>query len=80
MTAWNYDPAVDVAYIQVNVRYDGPVRTIDLDEMSRCHIQVMIDTDLDGNVLGMELLGSPGSKTVLHGLERWMKEPANVRR
>lgn len=79
MTRWTYDPNIDAAYIILDDKEPNGVKTVDL-----TGIGVMVDFDLDGNVLGIELLGGKLRITIdglvadLH-LERFLKEEPNGR-
>jgi uncharacterized protein YuzE len=69
MTKWTYDPAIDAAYIEISPREPVTVRTIEL-----TGIHVMLDVDLDGNVLGIELLPGFGGTVQRLNLTHHLKE------
>lgn len=70
MTHWTYDPAIDAAYIQISTReHPNGVKTMDLTGVAI----IQVDVDLDGNVLGMELIG--GTQDIsLRDLKQYLKE------
>jgi uncharacterized protein YuzE len=72
MTKWTYDAEVDCAYIEIDSRQPGFVRTVDLNG-----IHVMMDVDHKGNVLGIELIGHGGLVESLH-LNDWLKKEPNT--
>jgi hypothetical protein len=75
VAAWDYDEAFDCADIHIIPRDEIPpeVRTIDLEG-----IHVLIDVDLQGNILTIELLGDISRenprRTILRDLGKYLKE------
>jgi uncharacterized protein YuzE len=74
VTKWTYDEEVDCAYIQVDEREPNGVRTVEL-----TGVHVILDVDLDGKVLGLELLPGFGGTVKRIGLARYLKEEPNGR-
>lgn len=74
MTRWTYDEEVDCAYIILEEQEPAGVRTVEL-----TGVHVILDVDLDGNVLGLELLPGFGGTVERIGLARYLKEEPNGR-
>jgi uncharacterized protein YuzE len=73
-TNWQYDSAGDCAYIKIVNFEPQKVKTVHLER-----VEVLLDMDLDGNVLGIELLGDPTgtNPTVLKDLGKYLKTEPN---
>jgi uncharacterized protein YuzE len=71
-TDWQYDPASDCAYIKITNFEPQQVKTVHLEG-----IEVLFDVDLEGNILGIELLGNIREKTVLRELGKYLKTEPN---
>lgn len=70
---WTYDEVIDAAYIFTREVEPAQLKTIHLEG-----VEVLLDVDTDGNVLGIELLGDTRKKTVLRDLGKYLKTDPNV--